>query len=88
MTTNPINQQIGEVYEKIEIMLGKIKDIFQSKDAILYDHIHKHVFKRWDNLNVPLHDLEYVLTPKYYHLGWNNQHPRVGLGENHAQIER
>ena len=61
---------IGEVYEQMDSMLGHIKDIVQPKDAILYDHIHKHVVKRWDNLNVPLHALAYVLTPKYYSPSW------------------
>jgi hypothetical protein len=56
---------IGEVYEQMKSMLGQIKDIVEPRDAILYDHIHKHVVKRWDNLNVPLHALAYVLTPKY-----------------------
>ena len=57
---------IGEVYEQMDSMLGHIKDIVEQRDAILYDHIHKHVVKRWDNWNVPLHALAYVLTPKYY----------------------
>jgi hypothetical protein len=61
---------IGEVYKQMDNMLGHIKDIVQPKDAILYDHIHKHVVKRWDNLNVPLHALAYVLTPKYYSPSW------------------
>lgn len=37
---------IGEVYEEMDSMLGHIKDIIPPKDAILYDHIHKHVVKR------------------------------------------
>jgi hypothetical protein len=61
-------------------MLGQIKDIVQSKDAILYDHIHKLVVKRWDNLNVPLHALAYVLTPKYYSSSWLAQ-PTPESGE-------
>jgi hypothetical protein len=61
---------IGEVYEPMDSMLGQIKDIVESKDAILYDHIHKLVVKRWDNLNVPLHALARVLTPKYYSSSW------------------
>ena len=66
-----INQPvIGEVYEQMDSMLGHIKDIVEQRDAILYDHIHKHVVKRWDNLNVPLHALAYVLTPKYYSPFW------------------
>ena len=50
----------------MDSMLGQIKDIVELKDPILYDHIHTHVVKRWDHLNVPLHALAYVLTPKYY----------------------
>ena len=46
------------------------KDIVEQRDAILYDHIHKHVVKRRDNLNVPFHALAYVLTPKYYSPSW------------------
>ena len=60
-------------------MLGQIKDIVEQRDAILYDHIHKHVVKRWDNLNVPLHALAYVLTPKYYSPSWLAQ-PAPGGG--------
>ena len=80
---------IGEVYEQMDSMLGHIKDIVQPKDAILYDHIHKHVVKRWDNLNVPLHALAYVLTPKYYSPSWlAKPAPGVGLGKNPIQIQR
>ena len=52
---------IREVYEQMDSMQGQIKDIVEPKDVILYDHIHKLVVKRWDNLNVPLHALAYVL---------------------------
>jgi hypothetical protein len=71
---------IGEVYEQMDSMLGQIKDIVQPKDAILYDYIHKLVVKRWDNLNVPLHALAYVLTPKYYSSSWLAQ-PAPGVRE-------
>ena len=50
-----------------------------QRDAILYDHIYEHVVKRWDNLNVPLHALTYVLTPKYYSPSWLAQ-PAHGGG--------
>jgi hypothetical protein len=78
---------IGEVYEQMDNMLGQIKDIVQLRDAILYDHIHKLVLKRWDNLNVPLHALSYVLTPKYYSSSWLAQlAPEGGERRNHTQI--
>jgi len=61
---------IGEVYDQMDNILGQIKDIVELKDSILYDHIHRHVVKRWEHLNVPLHALAYILTPKYYSPSW------------------
>ena len=54
----------------MDSMLGQIKDIVEQTNATLYDHIHKHEVKRWDNLNIPLHALAYILTPKYYSPSW------------------
>ena len=70
---------IGEVYEQMDSMLGQIKDIVESKDPILYDHIHTHVIKRWEHLNIPLHALAYVLTSKYYYPSWLDK-PAPGGG--------
>jgi hypothetical protein len=61
---------IGEVYEQMDSMLGQIKDIVEPRDVNLYNLIHVEVEKRWEMLNIPLHVLAYVLTPKYYHLSW------------------
>ena len=54
----------------IDTMLGQIKDIVQPRDVSLYDIIRIEVEKKWEKLNIPLHTLEYVLTPKYYHTSW------------------
>ena len=70
---------IGEVYEQIDNMLGQFKNIVDLRDAILYDHIHKHVVKRWDNRNVSLQALAYVFTAKYYSPSWLSQ-PTLGDG--------
>jgi len=56
---------IGEVYEKMDSVLGKIKEIFEPRDITLYNYIHVEVEKWWDMLNIQLHALAYVLTPKY-----------------------
>jgi hypothetical protein len=68
-------------------MLGQIKDIVEPRDAILYDHIHKHVGKRWDNLNVPLHALAYFLTPKYYSPFWLAQPTPGGRARKKPHID-
>jgi hypothetical protein len=61
---------IVEVYEQMDSMLGKIKYIVEPRDVNLYNQIRVEVEKRWEILNIPLHDLAYVLTPKYYHASW------------------
>ena len=53
---------IGEVYEEMDSMLGKIKDIIEPRDITLYNYIRAEVEKRWDKLNIPLHALACVLT--------------------------
>lgn len=40
----------GEVFEKMNNLLGEIKDTIGLRDAIMHDHVHKHVVKRWDYL--------------------------------------
>ena len=61
---------IGEVYEQMDNMLGQIKDIVEPRDTTLYNYIRVEVQNRWEMLNIPLHALAYVLTPKYYHPSW------------------
>jgi hypothetical protein len=56
---------IGEVYEGMDNMLGEIKDNLKGQPD-LYEKIHKIVSNRWDRMNVPLHSLAHMLTPKYY----------------------
>ena len=71
---------IGEVYEQMNNMLGKIKHIVQQKSPNLYDIIHNFVCARWGKLNVPLHALAYILTPKYYSPSWLGKlAPRGGV---------
>jgi hypothetical protein len=61
---------IGEVYEQMDSMLGMIKDIVEPKDVDMYNLIRVEMEKQWEMLNIPLHALAYVLTPKYYHVSW------------------
>jgi hypothetical protein len=78
--TKPINHMIkftdldrpiiGEVYVQMNSKLRKIKDIVEPRDVNLYNHIRVEVEKWWEMINIPLHALAYVLTPKYYHVSW------------------
>jgi hypothetical protein len=67
------------MYEKMDSMLGHIKDIVEPRDVNLYNHICVEVEKWWEMLNILLHTLAYVLTPKYYHVSWFSS-PTPGCG--------
>jgi len=74
---------IGGMYEHMDNMIGKIKDIIGPRYLLLYDYIHYNVVKRWDNMNVPLH----VLTPKYYSPSWLAQPTPEGGVERKPHID-
>ncbi|KAF8377072.1 hypothetical protein HHK36_030445 [Tetracentron sinense] len=58
---------IGEVYEGLEDMLGKIKDNLKDvEEESLFLDIQRIVNARRKKMNVPLHSLAYALTPHYY----------------------
>lgn len=62
--------KMGEIYERMDCMLGSIKDVM-TKD----DNPHKEDFSeaesivpaRWEKMNIPLHSLAFALSPKFYH---------------------
>nr|CAD1829753.1 unnamed protein product [Ananas comosus var. bracteatus] len=56
---------IGEVCERMENMLGEIKENFRGREEI-FMVLQQKVFTWWDKKNFPLHCLAYALTPKYY----------------------
>lgn len=70
----------GKVHVHMVSVLNQIKYIIDSRDVILYSHIHKHVVKIWDNLNVPLHGIAYFITYKYHSPSWWHNKD-LGLGE-------
>jgi hypothetical protein len=63
----------------MDSMLELIKDIVEPKDVDMYNLIRVEVEKRREMLNIPLHALAYMLTPKYYHVSWLST-PTLGGG--------
>jgi len=59
---------LGEIYESIDSMIGKIKSIIRQKDPSLelFNELQKLIEKRWNKLNTPLHMAAYALNPKWY----------------------
>ena len=59
---------LGEIYECIDTMVGKIKHIIRQRNPSLefFHEIHKVIEKRWNKLNTSLHMAAYALNPKWY----------------------
>ena len=59
---------LGEIYESIDSMIGKIKSIIRQRDRSLelFNELQKLIEKRWNRMNTPLHMAAYALNPKWY----------------------
>ncbi len=59
---------LGEIYESIDNMIGKIKSIIHQRDPSLelFKEFQKLIEKRWNKLNTPLHMASYALNPRWY----------------------
>jgi len=61
--------KMGEVYEKMDSMLGEITDVMTNED---YPHkedfpkVNEIVISQWSKMNIPVHCLDFALCPKLY----------------------
>jgi hypothetical protein len=64
---------LGKVYESIDSMLERIREIIKANDddplELFYNEVKDIVTKRWNKMATTLHLLAYALHPKYYHSG-------------------
>ncbi|KAL7584675.1 uncharacterized protein LOC111920429 [Lactuca sativa] len=59
--------KMGEIYERMDSMLGEIKDVMrENKYASYYPQVEKIVLDRWEKMTIPLHCLGFALNPKFY----------------------
>ncbi|PWA81484.1 hypothetical protein CTI12_AA186260 [Artemisia annua] len=59
--------KMGEIYEKMDNMLGEIKDIMADNPySHYYPDVEKIVLNRWEKMTIPLHCLGFALSPRFY----------------------
>lgn len=59
--------KMGEVYERMDNMLGELKEIMKDnahKDD--YPIMEQIVLDRWEKMNIPIHCLGFALNPRFY----------------------
>ncbi|XP_074304319.1 uncharacterized protein LOC141639034 [Silene latifolia] len=60
-------QKMGEVYEKMDCMIGEMKDIVNNNThAGDWDKMEDILVSRWEKMNIPLHCLGFALNPHFY----------------------
>ncbi|WVZ96482.1 hypothetical protein U9M48_042115 [Paspalum notatum var. saurae] len=67
--------KMGEIYERMDCMVGQIKDIVTKEDNPHkedFAEVQSIVIGRWERMNLPLHCLAYALCPKFYHQQYLN----------------
>ena len=57
---------MGEVYERMDNMVGEIKDVMQNVYPPYFPEVEKIVLARWEKMTIPLHCLGFALTPRFY----------------------
>jgi hypothetical protein len=60
---------MGEIYERMDNMVGEIKDIMSQDDnphKLDWPDVEEIIMARWAKMNIPLHSLAFALNPKYY----------------------
>ncbi|KAK8649275.1 hypothetical protein V6N13_130005 [Hibiscus sabdariffa] len=59
--------RLGEIYERVDNMLGEIKNIMATnKYKHEFSSMEQIVVTRWDKMTIPLHCLGFALTPRFY----------------------
>jgi hypothetical protein len=67
--------RMEEIYERMDCMVGEIKDIMKKDDNPHKDdfvEVESIIIDRWEKMNLPLHCLAYALCPKFYHQQYIN----------------
>jgi hypothetical protein len=63
--------KVAEIYEKMDTMVGEIKDVMRKKDNPHngdLDNVLDIILERWGKMNWTFHCLDFALCPKYYDL--------------------
>ncbi|GKC11047.1 putative hAT dimerization domain, ribonuclease H-like superfamily protein [Tanacetum coccineum] len=58
--------KMGEVYERMDNMVGEIKDVMKNVYNSYFPEVQKIVLARWEKMTIPLHCLGFALTPRFY----------------------
>ncbi|KAK9048331.1 hypothetical protein SSX86_032706 [Deinandra increscens subsp. villosa] len=59
--------KMGEIYEKMDNMLGEIKEVMaESIYACYFSKVEEILLKRWEKMTIPLHCLGFALNPRFY----------------------
>ena len=72
-------QKMGEVYEKMDCMIGEFSDIkTHNKHHADYEKMKEVMVSRWEKMNIPMHCSGFVFNPFFYDVNYLNSHAPGG----------
>ncbi|KAL9690375.1 hypothetical protein QQ045_010773 [Rhodiola kirilowii] len=64
-------QKMGEVYEKMDCMIGEISDIMKNnKYTVHAEKMNEILVARWEKMNIPMHCLGFALNSFFYDINY------------------
>ncbi|GKB14317.1 uncharacterized protein Tco_0848240 [Tanacetum coccineum] len=61
-----VGTKMGEVYERIDNVVGEIKDVMKNVYTSYFLEVKKIDLARWEKMTIPLHYLGFALTQRFY----------------------
>ncbi|KAK9057621.1 hypothetical protein SSX86_022457 [Deinandra increscens subsp. villosa] len=81
--------KMGEIYEKMDNMLGEIKEVMENGVyALSYPKAVDIITTRWNKMNIPLHCLGFALTPRFYDTRYLQMKAPGGLDRRAPNLDK
>nr|KAJ0217538.1 hypothetical protein LSAT_V11C300126940 [Lactuca sativa] len=81
--------KMGEIYEKMDNMLGEIKDVMSNnKYASYYPEVEKILLARWEKMTIPLHCLGFALCLRFYDVGYLSMLAPGGIARKAPTLDK
>ncbi|KAK1391295.1 DUF659 domain-containing protein [Heracleum sosnowskyi] len=82
-------QKMGEIYEKMDSMIGEIGDVMNhNKHHDDYEKMKEIMVKRWEKMNIQMHCLGFALNPFFYDINNLKSPAPVGEDEDEKRVLR
>ncbi|GKD38965.1 hypothetical protein Tco_1259172 [Tanacetum coccineum] len=79
---------MGEVYERMDNMVGEIIDLMKNVYNSYIPEVEKIVLARWEKMTIPLHCLGFELTLKFYDKTYHSTKAPGGIPRKPPKLDK